>query len=363
MQNRLAYFSDGNYDYIGLLDTNDAEGKEIWAGMNSSGFAIMNSASYNLNPKDVEAEKRDLEGVVMKSALQVCKTVDDFEELLKLLEPPMGLETNFGVIDAEGNAAYFEVSNVAYKKIDATDPKQAPHGYLIRSNHSLTGRKDDGLGYIRQQAAESIFENARNQNDLTPRFLVQGASRCLKHALTGRDLCAEAKELSDDETQFVIFRDYIPRKSSASAIVLQGVKQGEDPRLGTIWTVLGFPLTSAAVPTWVGVGPELPKILQGKKNQPAPMCSLSLQLKTICFPITRGSGPYYLNLPQLINHDETGFMQRIAPVEKRLFDKTEPMLEKWRSSGFNVPQAKEFYHWVDTEWFGELRKATLESQD
>ena len=105
-QNRLEYFSDGKYAYIGLLDTKDTEGRVVWAGMNSTGFAIMNSSSYNLNPTEMEPEKRDEEGVVMKSALQTCETVDDFEKLLQSLKHPMGLDCNFGVIDAKGNAAY-----------------------------------------------------------------------------------------------------------------------------------------------------------------------------------------------------------------------------------------------------------------
>ncbi len=48
LQNKLAYFSEGKYKFIGLVNSTDKENKEVWCGFNSMGFGIMNSASYNL---------------------------------------------------------------------------------------------------------------------------------------------------------------------------------------------------------------------------------------------------------------------------------------------------------------------------
>jgi len=362
-QNRLAWFADGKHEYLALVNTDDAEGDEVWAGVNATGFALMNSASYNLKPKDDKTEKKDQEGVVMKAALQTCATVDDFERLLKEWPRPMGIEANFGVIDAQGGAAYFETNNHGYKKIDVCDPKQAPAGYLIRSNYSVSGRKDDGMGYIRYRTAEKLFAQAAADNTLTPRFFIKKASRCLKHSLTGRDLRVEASKLPHDASRLVAFRDYIPRKSSTSVFIVEGVKPGEAPRLCTAWTVLGFPLTSVAVPSWVGAGPELPRIVQSKETEskelsPAPLCALSLRLKARCFPIDRGNGAYYLDLPQLINRDITGILQRIDPLETRLLDKADSLLKGWREKGVDPAQAKEFYRWIDTRFFEELRTAS-----
>ncbi len=42
-QNKLMYFKDGAYEYIGLVNSEDVEGIEVWSGSNSAGFAIMNS--------------------------------------------------------------------------------------------------------------------------------------------------------------------------------------------------------------------------------------------------------------------------------------------------------------------------------
>jgi hypothetical protein len=107
------YFIDGTYPYIGLVNSNDSTGKEVWGGFNSTGFSIINSASYNIKKNDT-TKLSDKEGVLMKAALKICATVADFEKLLGELPKPLGVEANFGVIDANGGAAYFETGNFSY---------------------------------------------------------------------------------------------------------------------------------------------------------------------------------------------------------------------------------------------------------
>ena len=124
LQNKLMYFTDGKYSYTGIVNSSDKAGKEVWGGYNSTGFAIMNSASYNLNPD--EDGKDELEGVVMKLALQRCSTLADFERLLDSLPKPMYVSANFGVIDAQGGAAYYETGDYTYKKFDANDTIPPP---------------------------------------------------------------------------------------------------------------------------------------------------------------------------------------------------------------------------------------------
>ncbi len=163
LQNKLMFFNDGKYEHIGLINSPDSLGKEIWAGCNSMGFAIMNSASYNLNLKDTTSLK-DREGLVMKQALQTCATIEDFEELLRNLPKPLGVEANFGVIDAKGGAAYYETGNFDFKKFDVNDPIIAPFGYIIRTNFSFTGDRKEDYGLIRYQTAEELFNIASIYN-------------------------------------------------------------------------------------------------------------------------------------------------------------------------------------------------------
>ena len=100
--NHIGYFDEGGYRFLGLVNSDDPEGA-VWTGSNETGFSIMNTASYNL--KDDDIKEMDQEGNLMRKALRVCKTVQDFEHFLDTLPRPMRVEANFGVIDAYGGAA------------------------------------------------------------------------------------------------------------------------------------------------------------------------------------------------------------------------------------------------------------------
>jgi|Deesub1362B_J571_1020462.scaffolds.fasta_scaffold03453_1 hypothetical protein len=345
LQNKLVYFTDGKYAYIGLVNADDSLAAKVWAGVNSAGFAIMNSASYNLNTGDTTKIK-DREGYLMKRALQVCATLADFERLLDTLAKPLGVEANFGVIDAQGGAAYYETSNWSYTKFDANDPRTAPFGYIIRTNYSYTGERENDKGIIRYQTAAELFYRAAQTSNLSYRFLLQDVSRCLYHSLTGTDLAENLPSVKDNPL-FVPFRDYIPRYFSASTVVIQGVKKGESPDLATMWTVLGFPLTSVAIPVWVAGGDMLPSILKADYPQNAPLCSAALNLKSRCFPMKRGNGKYYLNWPALLNREGEGILQKLRPVENAVLEKAEAYLSRWRNRGIRKDEIRAFYTAVE----------------
>ena len=63
----------------------------------------------------------DREGILMYKALGICRTVEDFVTFLDTLSRPMGVEANFGVIDACGGASYFEVDNSGWVRFDVAD--------------------------------------------------------------------------------------------------------------------------------------------------------------------------------------------------------------------------------------------------
>jgi len=343
-QNRLMYFDDGKYTYIGLVNSADLEGREIWAGFNSAGFAIINSESYNLNVGDT-TRLRDMEGILMKKALQQCSNVDEFSEFLDRYEKPAGVRANFGVIDAQGGAAYFETGNYGYKKIDVNDQAIAPFGYLIRTNFSATGVPDAGYGYIRYETARILFANAAAADRLTPRFMLQEVSRSLYHSLTGVDLYQDIPE--DERAHFVFFEDFIPRNSSVATTVIQGVLPGEPAGLTTMWTIPGFQLATIALPVWITADGRLPRVVTAGRENVAPLCDLGLSLKAKCFPVKRGSGKRYLNLSALINRKGTGIIQKILPLEQKILYEGENVLESWRKSKFSDSEAIQFYDWLD----------------
>jgi len=346
-QNKLMYFSDGKFDYIGLVNSEDLVGKEVWGGSNSAGFAIINSASYNLRDSDDKTEIKDMEGVIMKEALQRCASVEEFEKFLIDHAKPLGVEANFGVIDAFGNAAYFECNNFNYKKYDANDSKIAPNGYLIRTNYSFSGREDEGYGYIRFNNADELISLAAKTKDVSFRFILQKVSRSLKHSLTDINLL-EDYQADESQNLFVPFEDFIPRNSSTATILIQGVKVGEKPEFTTIWNLLGFPLSTIAFPVWVGAGKDLPKLLSANDENIAPLCDKALKLKSKLFPIKRGSGYKYLKFSELINNQESGIMQKLLPAENKVIDEAGNYIQKFReNNSVDKNKAKEFYDWAD----------------
>ncbi len=357
-ENAVVFFTDGKYNYIGLVDSRDTWGKELWGGYNAAGFAIINSAAYTNNIGDT-TKMKDKEGEVMKLALQSCATLADFEKLLADLPKPLGVDANFGVIDAYGGAAYYETGNYGFKKIDANDPEVAPSGYLIRTNYSFTGATDKGFGYIRYATASEALNKAAELNKLEPRYLLNNISRNLYHSLTKVNLHDELP-LNSKETDFRYFEDFIPRYSSASVIMIVGVKKGEDVLRTMMWTVAGFPLTAVAVPVWISAGKELPEIISMNENLHAPLCDAALALKQRAFPIERGSGKKYIDLSVLLNQEKTGIMQLLKPVEDEIFRTTNALLASMPVGSLMPEKLREHYKWLDTyiakaykEYFGE----------
>jgi len=344
-QNAIMYFSDGKYTSIGLVDSNDKEGKAIWIGYNSAGFAIMNTVSYNLIMKDT-IDVRDREGMLMREALRECASVTEFENFLKNQPKPMGVETNFGVIDALGGAAYFETDNFSFKKLDVNDPGLAPMGYIIHTNFSFTGDPNAGKGQIRYKTAEDLFYQAAQQNKLTVRFILQDVSHSLYHSLTKTDL---KKNYSDNpaEQKFVNFTDFIPRYFSSSAVAIQGVKQGENVEYTTMWTILGFPLTSVVTPLWLCMGKDQPSVVTLDRNGVAPLCDKAIQLKQQLFPIKKSYGENYININALYNGAGTGIMQKLKPLEDMIFDEATKKLDSWRNNKNFKQEIPEFYKMLD----------------
>jgi len=343
--NRIEHFKGKKYSFTALVNSPD-KGGVVWIGTNSAGFSIMNTASYNL--KDDDVKEMDKEGELMYDALSECKNIKEFEEFLKKRKKPMGVEANFGVIDADGGAAYFETNNSTYRKVDANDLAIAPEGYLIYTNYSYTGRFNEGMGYIRYQNARDIVTKKAIDKNITPEWIFNSLSRSYYHSLMGINLIED--EFSPEKgSGWVIDQDYIPRKSSTASVIVQGVKPGENPEMTTMWVVLGYPPAGVAVPVWVKAGNELPATLvkESENNMNALACDYALKLKYKTFSIKRGSGGRYMNFPLIYNKKGNGYMQILNSFEKRLLMISLPMIEEWRKEGINLNQVKELNKTAD----------------
>lgn len=328
LNNRIEYFPSGNgrkYGFLGLVNSPVQDG-EVWTGTNEVGFSIMNTASYNLQSETADFE--DQEGALMYQALGSCKTLKDFEKMLDKMKKPRGVEANFGVIDAEGGAAYYEVNNTEWTKVDVNDPKIAPEGFLIYTNHSYTGRKDEGMGYVRYNTANEITHNAWIRGEkFTPQWIFNHLSRSYYNSLLGIDL-DENPQLAPEG--WFVDQDFIPRRSTSASIVVKGVKPGENPDLTVMWTILGYPPCGIAEPLFVANGTNQPEyMLKGSgKGDNCQMCDEALARRAQVFPLKRGNGRNYFNVKKAQH-----FRKALAPKEKAIFHKTNFALERMYEKG------------------------------
>ena len=111
------------YRYIGLVNAEDTAPVNVWGGHNEAGFGIINTAAYNLNG---DGGDTDGDGILIRKALELCATLEDFERLLDTVKKPREVNSNFAVLDAKGGCAYYETGNYEYVKFDVNDPNVAP---------------------------------------------------------------------------------------------------------------------------------------------------------------------------------------------------------------------------------------------
>jgi len=347
LENDVRFFTGEKYTFLGVVNTRDVAGRQVWMGSNTAGFSIMNTVARNFDKSEVYQGPMDREGFMMKEALSSCATVDDFETMLQQTQGNRGASANFGVIDAQGGAAYFETSPDHYERFDVNDPEVAPEGYLIRTNFALSGKPAEGDGYIRYETLESILKESAQRGNLTPESLLFDAGRSLKHSLLGHDWAAGRLPESASRTQYVTLRSYIIRFRSASSMVVQGVRPGEDPRLTTLWTTLGFPLASLTLPLWVAAGDRLPDCVVSQDDRPAPLTAWALALKKRCFPLPGLEGQDYLDLAVVINKQGDGILQKIQRRDRTLMIESQKRLNQWRETGFQAEEALDYYHHLD----------------
>lgn len=277
--------TDSTLAFVALFNGGDSLLLEAWTGMNEAGFAIMNTASYNLAPDT--ASYKDREGYVMRMALERCRTMADFERLLDTLPRPMGIQANFGVIDASGRGAYYEADDASYRSYSLDD---AENHVMLRTNFSMSGNDTDGMGYIRYDNARELLEPYIATSTVTPEVFTENLSRSFRHSLLDRDF-------AEENEKWVVDQDFIPRYSSSASIVIEGVKPGEDPKLTVMWTALGYPPCTHVVPVTVDeVTDGLRPIAPGLRS---PVCDEALSRKAEAFPIRRGSGKHYIDMDAL----------------------------------------------------------------
>jgi hypothetical protein len=322
LDNKVLYVRETPFSYLALVNADDRSGRWAYAGLNSAGFAIFNSVAYNLPEKS--GETKDMEGTIMADALRLCSSVADFENYLQQnLGPSLGSLANFGVLDARGTAALFEVSNHAYKKFLTAD---FPEGYIVNSNFARSGESGAGAGYLRFERASQLFRQVV-PGRLSHRQILGQFSRDTGHALVLQPAWPQFKDFSGEKPVWIATRDTIDRASTSAAVVVCGRVPGDDRVPATLWVTLGEPLFSIAVPMWVEAA-----------SAPAPLCVgekalIGLEakrLRTLARPYPEVDRRDYLDISRLDNRRRSGFLPRLLRAEQEILDQTEEFLKRPR---------------------------------
>jgi hypothetical protein len=312
MNNAVEYFRGQRYDFIALVDSH-SKGGEAWTGTNSAGFSIMNTASYNIKDDDVPDSLMDKEGIVMFKALGICSSTADFETFLDSLPEPWGVEANFGIIDAKGGAAYYEVNNHSWIKYDVNDPTVAPNGFRTVTNFCESGRKSEIKGYERYMTANGIMRSFSEKSSgglmkICHTDIFDAISRSYSNAILGVDYARDYDSMisSGFFNGITVDQDFIPRRITSASIVIEGVKKGENPLHTVMWTVLGYPACSVAVPLLTGFSDHIPYYIKKTGfSSHSMLCDKALEIKKrYVFPYHVSNGNRYIDLKPVIKGED-----------------------------------------------------------
>lgn len=311
-----------------------------WGGYNEKGFVIANTLAYN-----VPAQSATQNSWVTMKGLASCESVGDFEMMLdSMMETGMLMvKANYAVMDAQGNAAFYEVWESGYVKYDVNDRDVAPDGVLVRTNYCFSGTSKNRKGVDRHRIASIYMKGFQGVKvgwqDLLP------LSRLLVNQ-NGVDLRDSAPKDYYDETP-VVLDGFIPRNISTNAMVIQGVREGESPLLTTCWVTVGVPMTTVVVPFCLTLDKELPAKAVSKDGNMAWLCEKGWTMRNKVFAYKGVKTK--IDLSKLYNQEETGVLQTVLRLEDEIIQKGEALFGEAREAGEMSSSALHaYYEWLDS---------------
>jgi hypothetical protein len=317
--NEVIYMSNIQVPYIlpySYICVSNAEIEAPWMGVNEHGFAIINSYSGDLIGGNGPGN-----GEVMWYVLGKCATIDEFQHILDSTNiTGRSTQSNFAVIDSTGAGAIFETGGDFYIKFDAAD---TPDNYIIRTNFSITGGGVSGMErFLRSTDLISDFYHG---DSLNPKSILRYQMRDFS------DTNSEPIPVPYQGQWSPSFPvGYIPthlsicRNTSVSTSVIQGILEGENPSLSTLWAIIGNPAASIATPYWP-VG-ETPPLANGIVT--APLCDLALTINDTLYNYNGCN--HCINTYMLKNEEGSGLWPCFFSEEDIIMGSAQGMLEEWR---------------------------------
>lgn len=343
LNNRIAHFQGDKYAFMGLVNAPSLDG-EVWAGMNEAGLCIMNTASYNLREDQLDCQM-DREGEFMYHVLGQCANIQEFENWLETYPQPWGVEANFGIIDAQGGAAYYEINNHRWIKYDVNDEA---NGYRVVTNFSFAGRYEDYEGWERYQTATAIMqEKFSREKEMTAIDAINYFSRTYRHEVL------QLNYSPVNTPEYAVDQDFIPRRITSAVVCFEGVMAGDKPLHTVMWTALGYPACAVAVPLLMHKD-HLPTYMKARNEHAkdgqqlnAEICDKSLQIKNEwAFPLHISNGNKYVSIQTILSGAEgkPALIDCAQEVEKKIVKDFMPLYDQWTKSALSD---QVFFKWYD----------------
>jgi len=305
------------YRFLAVIDAGNRQ--DSWMSLNERGFAILNSALYDL----AAGGSGPANGGFMTYAAGTCASVAEFKRLLDSTNiTGRRTSANFAVMDSTGAAAIFETGGYRYWQYDATDSITCPRGYVLRTNFSTAGGGSEGI--VRFQRTSALFDGFYAGDSISPKSVLRYQMRDLADPGGVPFPLPFHGTVGGAPYGFIPVVTTICRAASASAAVIQGVLPGEAAQTSTFWTILGCPVTGIAIPYWLVCEPPLP-------SADLPNAPLNDTANDIYFKIWGGSAwSTYLNSFLLRDDNGNGLLRNLFQAEDVVFAAADTLLMKWR---------------------------------
>jgi hypothetical protein len=315
--NEVVYCSSFKYKYVGVLDAGDLW--TPWMGVNEHGFSIVNA-----NITDLPTNTSGLgNGGLMGHVLGKCRTVAEFMHFLDSTNiTGRSTHANYGVIDSTGAAAIFETGGNAYYYYNVAD---VPEGYIVRTNFSLEGGGTGGME--RYKRSSELIKMFASGDSLNHKSILRYQQRDFSDeysepvSVPFNDSWSSGKPYG-----YIYCEKSICRPSSVSATVIHGVKPSEYAGLTTMWTILGQPASSIAIPYWaIGNTP-------GEADGPvtSSLCDKAAMIRSLLFDYAPDGD--YINSYKLIDGTGKGLWPCLFSIEDSVLNNTEAYLDSIRLS-------------------------------
>ena len=347
----IKYFTGGKYDYISMGPTPWKTADKIRStggGMNSAGLCMAGLTSHSFPDDTLKIQGRG-SAFLERYALANLSSIEEFDEYLASLPHPLAMRFNLGVIDAHGGAAYYEFGNDKWVKYDVNDPEVAPDGYRCCTNFSFSGDRPDLKGHDRYDDCVAIMEGLKKNADgkyvVEPDYLIDMFGRSFTNVTN--------PQMKPDKNGMVSDLGLISHRNTSNIIVFEGVPEGTDPKYCIMWTALGHPKCSPAIPLMASHGNTIPEYIDCPPAKFAPIFEDVMTISDNFLytqKATKGRERYF-------DKEMAVELRAVAlKAEKKINSRFLPLYRKWESGAITDDQFKSEYIKQLNEYYTIFKK-------